>query len=231
MEKPRAALFDLDDTLLDRNSAFEATFREFYDTQKAINLTTDCDEALDFFWSLSPHGTIDGQDAAVRIMERWPSIELEPVEFEAWFFNTLGRQAKPIQGAMEFVKELNEAHFPWAVVTNGKKFQVVKLEHSGYSDIVPFAIVSRLFGADKPDPRIYHEAIRRLKLSFEGIDDIQPSEILFVGDNPYTDITGAVGVGMKTAWVRISDEYPDDGPSPDMEIESVLELRGLLGVA
>ena len=231
MEKPRAALFDLDDTLLDRNSAFEATFQQFYDTQTAINLTTDCDEALDFFWSLSPHGTIDGQDAAVRIMERWPSIELEPVEFEAWFFNTLGRQAKPIQGAMEFVKELNEAHFPWAVVTNGKKFQVVKLEHSGYSDIVPFAIVSRLFGADKPDPRIYHEAIRRLKLSFEGIDDIQPSEILFVGDNPYTDITGAVGVGMRTAWVRITDEFPDDGPSPDMEIESVLELRGLLGVA
>ena len=32
MEKPRAALFDLDDTLLDRNTAFEATFRKFYDT-------------------------------------------------------------------------------------------------------------------------------------------------------------------------------------------------------
>ena len=231
MEKPRAALFDLDDTLLDRNSAFEATFREFYDTQKAINLTTDWDEAIDFFWSLSPHGTIDAQDAAIRIMERWPEVELDPVEFEAWFFNTLASKAKMIDGAVELLHSLNEKRFPWGVVTNGKKFQVTKLEHAGLVDIVPFAIVSRLFGADKPDPRIYHEAIRRLKLSFEGIDDIQPSEILFVGDNPYTDITGAVGVGMKTAWVRISDEYPDDAPSPDMEIESVLELRGLLGVA
>ena len=89
-------------------------------------------------------------------------------------------------------------------MTNGKKFQVTKLEHSGLVDIVPFAIVSRLFGADKPDGRIYFEAIRRLKLSFDGIDDIQTSEILFVGDNPYTDITGAVGVGMKSAWVRVS---------------------------
>ena len=231
MEKPRAALFDLDDTLLDRNSAFEATFQQFYDTQTAINLTTDCDEALDFFWSLSPHGTIDAQDAAIRIMERWPEVELDPVEFEAWFFNALASRAKMIDGAVELLHSLNETRFPWGVVTNGKKFQVTKLEHAGLVDIVPFAIVSRLFGADKPDARIYHEAVRRLKLSYEGIDDIEPSEILFVGDNPYTDITGAVGVGMKTAWVRISDEYPDDGPSPDMEIESVLELRGLLGVA
>ena len=231
MEKPRAALFDLDDTLLDRNSAFEATFREFYETQKAINATTDWDEAIDFFWSLSPQGTIDGQDAAIRIMERWPLVQLDPVEFEAWFFNTMGRQARPIDGAMEFVKELNEAQFPWAVVTNGKKFQVVKLEHSGYADVVPFAIVSRLFGADKPDARIYHEAVHRLKLSYEGIDDIEPSQILFVGDNPYTDITGAVGVGMKTAWVKVTERYPDDAPSPDLEIENVVELRGLLGFA
>ena len=233
MEKPRlncirAALFDLDDTLLDRTSAFEATFREFYDTQKAINSTMGWDEAIDFFWSLSPHGTIDGQAAAVRIMERWPEIELKPVEFEAWFFNSMGRQAKPIAGAMEFVQELNESCFPWAVVTNGKKFQVVKLEHSGYADVVPFAIVSRLFGADKPDPSIYHEATRRLKLSYEGIDDIQPSEILFVGDNPYTDITGAAGVGMKTAWIRVTDEYPNDAPAPDIVIGSVVELRGVL---
>ena len=229
MKAPRAVLFDLDDTLLDRGTAFEATFRVFYDAQPAINSTTDWGEAIDFFWSLSPHGAIDGQDAAVLIMARWPEVELDPIEFEAWFFNMMGRQAKPIDGAMEFVKELNDIQFPWAVVTNGKKIQLVKLEHSGYADVVPFTIVSRLFGADKPDARIYFEAIRRLKLSFDGIDDIQTSEILFVGDNPYTDITGAVGVGMRSAWVRVSEEYPTEAPKPDMEIGSVVELRGLLG--
>lgn len=230
MDRPRAALFDLDDTLLDRQTAFEATFREFYDAQPAINTTIDWDEALPFFWSLSPHGTIDGQAAAVRIMERWPSVELDPVRFEEWFFNSMGRQARPLEGAMEFVEKLNEIQFPWAIVTNGLKFQVIKLEHSGFAEVMPFAIVSRLFGADKPDSRIYDEAVRRLKLSFEGIDDIQPSEILFVGDNPYTDITGADGVGMRTAWVRVTDQYPGDAPAPTMTIENVVELGDLLGV-
>ena len=142
-------------------------------------------------------------------------------------------QAKPNRSKARWscvIRTERKAHFPWAVVTNGKKFQVVKARtRSGYSDIVPFAIVSRLFGADKPDPRIYHEAIRRLKLSFEGIDDIQPSEILFVGDNPYTDITGAVGVGMRTAWVRITDEFPDDAPSPDIEIRECGGVARVVG--
>lgn len=226
----RAALFDLDDTLLGRSGAFEATFRAFYETQPAIQSTTDWNAAIDFFWSLSPHGTIDGQDAAVRIMERWPDVALDPVEFEAWFFNTLASKAEPIDGALDFLNLLNEAGYPWAVVTNGKTFQVTKMRCSGLIDVIPFAIVSRLFGADKPDPRIYIEAVRRLKISFESIADIEPSEILFVGDNPYTDITGAVGVGMKTAWVRVSERYPDDGPKPDMEIESVVELRSAFGL-
>ena len=231
MNRPRAALFDLDDTLLGREGAFEATFRVFYDSQSAINSTTDWDAAIAFFWSLSPHGTIDAQDAAVRIMERWRGIELDPVEFEAWFFNTLASEAQLLDGALEFLNDLNDAGYPWAVVTNGKKFQVTKLECSGLVEVVPFAIVSRLFGADKPDPKIYLEAVRRLKLTFDGIDDIQPSEILFVGDNPYTDITGADSVGMKTAWIRVAEQYPDDAPKPDLEIGSVVELRGLLGIS
>ena len=230
MEKPSALLFDLDDTLLDRESAYEATYTEFYNLHPEITGTSDIDQEMKFFWSLSPNGTTDAQDAARQIMKRWPEVKLDPVEFESWFFNTLARKAKLIDGALDLLVELNQVGFPWAVVTNGKKFQINKLVCSGLVDVVPFAIVSRLFGADKPDSRIYHEAVRRLKLSFEGIDDIQPSEILFVGDNPYTDITGASAVGMKTAWIRVTDIYPDDAPQPDMQIESVVELRELLGL-
>ncbi len=233
MNKPRAVLFDLDDTLLDRESAYEATYTEFYHAHPEISENGDINKEMKFFWSLSPHGTTDAQDAARQIMNRWPSLDLDPVEFEAWFFNTLASKAKVIDGALDLLTGLNQINFPWAIVTNGKKFQVTKLRHSGLVEIVPFAIVSLLFGANKPDPRIYHEAVRRLKLSFDGIDGIQPSEILFVGDNPYTDITGAITVGMKTAWIHVNhmyDQYPSDAPKPDMQINSVVELRELVGL-
>ena len=172
-----------------------------------------------------------GSDAAVRINGALAGDCWIHAEFEAWFFNTLASKAKANRRCFSLLHDLNKRRD-----TRGPSSQTARRSKSrrwkcsGLVDIMPFAIVSRLFGADKPDPRIYHEAIRRLKLSFEGIDDIQPSEILFVGDNPYTDITGAAGVGMKSAWVRISDQYPDDAPKPDMEIGSVVELRGLLGL-
>lgn len=225
---PRAVLFDLDDTLLDRHPAYEATFRIFYDLQPAINSSANWEDAMQFFWSLSPNGTTDAQKAALDIMSRWPSVELDPVRHEEWFFNTLASEASLLPGVSGLLESLNDYCMPWGVVTNGKEFQITKLECSGLVEVVPFAIVSRLFGVDKPHPRIYLEAVRRLTLSFEGIDDLEPSEVLFVGDNPYTDITGAVNVGMKTAWIKVRDQYPSDAPEPDMMIDSVTDLREML---
>jgi hypothetical protein len=33
---------------------------------------------------------------------------------------------------------------------------------------------------------------------------------------------------MKTAWVRMGREYPDDAPTPDYVIDHVEELKGML---
>ena len=228
--KPRAALFDLDDTLIGRTGAFEATARDFYDSQPAVNGTTTWDDAFRFILSLSPHGTIDAQTAALNLVDRWPELDIEPVTFEEWFFETLASHAEPLPGVMDMLAELNDAGYPWGVVTNGKKFQLIKLEKSGLVDVVPFSIVSRLFGADKPDPRIYEAGLQRLKASFDGLEDLAMSDVLFVGDNVFTDITGALNVGMATAWVRTDYDYPSELAAPDMIIDSVVELRPVLGL-
>ena len=228
---PRAALFDLDDTLIGRDTAFELTARELYDSQPAINQDISWGEAYEFALSLSPHGTIDAQAAALQLNARWPALNFDPVEFEIWFFETLASHARPLPGVIDMLHELNDATYPWGVVTNGKKFQLIKLHEAGLIEIVPFAIVSRLFGADKPDPSIYEAGLHRLKASFEGIDDIAMSDVLFIGDNPYTDITGAMHVGMRTAWVHTDYDYPNELKIPDMTIDSVVQLRPTLGLS
>ena len=227
---PKAALFDLDDTLIGRSDAFEQTARELYDTQPAINETTSWEVAYAFTLSLSPHGTIDAQAAALDLKQRWPDLDIEPESFEEWFFHVLATHAVPLPGVTDMLNELNDVGFPWGVITNGKKFQLTKLRESGLVDIVPFSVISRLFGADKPDPRIYKAGMERLKASYEGIDDISEADVLFVGDNVYTDITGAYNVGMQTAWVRTDYPYPSDFPAPDYTIDSITELRSVLGL-
>lgn len=56
------------------------------------------------------------------------------------------------------------------------------------------AISAREFGIGKPDPRIFHEACRRLGCA--------PAEVLHVGDDFELDVVGARGAGLQTFWLR-----------------------------
>jgi putative hydrolase of the HAD superfamily len=115
---------------------------------------------------------------------------------------------------------MNESGINWGVVTNGDQIQLQKVETTGLNGRVPFLLASKLFGVDKPAPEVFMEAVRLLD-----VPDIQPKEILFVGDNPYTDIAGAHGVRMKTAWIRMGRKFPDDAPHPDFIVDHVEELK------
>ena len=50
--------------------------------------------------------------------------------------------------------------------------------------------MSSQVGADKPSPRIFEEALRRFQ--------VQPAELLHVGDDKVADGEGARAVGMQT---------------------------------
>ena len=49
--------------------------------------------------------------------------------------------------------------------------------------------------------------------------------VVFIGDNPYTDIIGAQSVGFKTVWISMGREYPEDLQPPDYIIRNYKELR------
>ena len=83
-------------------------------------------------------------------------------------------------------------------------------EFSIYSSEVPYR---------KPHPSIFQLALARLKL--------EPSEVLFVGDNLSADIVGAQSVGMPTAWVNRKGKALPSGVIPDYEIKTATELLTL----
>jgi HAD superfamily hydrolase (TIGR01549 family) len=118
---------------------------------------------------------------------------------------------------------MNSKSVAWGVVTNGDQFQHQKAEATALDKKAPFVLASKIFGVNKPAPEVFMEAVRLL-----GIEGLHTEEVLFVGDNPYTDIVGAHGVGMKTAWIRMGREYPSDAPTPDYVVDHVEELKHLL---
>ena len=120
---------------------------------------------------------------------------------------------------------MNSLDTKWGIVTNGDHYQFKKIEKVGWEKIIPFLLASDIYGSKKPDPKIYHEAVRLLDV---GINKEDYSAILFRGDNPYTDILGAHNVGMKTAWVKMDRDYPNDAPYPDMIINNIEDLSELI---
>ena len=75
-------------------------------------------------------------------------------------------------------------------------------------------------GIFKPDPRVYQIAVDGLNL--------RPEEIVFQSSNAW-DASGASAFGFKVAWVNRLGQSAERLPgSPDVEIQTLAELPGLL---
>lgn len=64
----------------------------------------------------------------------------------------------------------------------------------GFSKLFDVVIDSSRVGFLKPDPQIFYEALKPLRL--------KPAQAVFVGDSLNRDMAGAKGVGMPHIWIR-----------------------------
>jgi putative hydrolase of the HAD superfamily len=56
---------------------------------------------------------------------------------------------------------------------------------------------------------------------------VNPSEIIYIGNDYRKDIQGANNMGWRTAWVKRTDEVSDE-TVPDYTISELSELRDFL---
>ena len=121
--------------------------------------------------------------------------------------------------------ELNERGMPWGIVTNGDPDrQRGKIRGADLDRLARFIIVSGEMGYEKPDQRIFRDALEATGLT-------APERVLFVGDTPTADIDGAKRFGMQAAWVRREAETIRRVlQPPDHVLDHVTEVRGVLGL-
>jgi putative hydrolase of the HAD superfamily len=98
---------------------------------------------------------------------------------------------------MDTLRLLKEHGLKLGVVTNGAaRIQTEKLLALGLSDYFDAVLISEVEGVRKPDAAIFMKALERCS--------VQAHEAVFVGDNPEADIHGAMAVGLKPIWRRVS---------------------------
>jgi 2-haloalkanoic acid dehalogenase type II len=118
---------------------------------------------------------------------------------------------------VEPVLERLRRKFRLATLSNGN----ADLELIGLAHHFEVRLHAAELGCAKPDPRSYARLAKQLTL--------EPAEILFVGDEPHSDVVGPRAAGMQTAWVnRGRLVWPDALPAPDVHIADLTELEALL---
>jgi len=117
-------------------------------------------------------------------------------------------------GAAETLAELSARGYRLAVVSNADGRVRALLEEAGVASRLELVIDSAEVGVEKPDPRIFHAATRRLGL--------EPEACAYVGDIYEIDVEGARRAGLRAILVG-------DGPAPGPVLR-VPELSGLLSL-
>lgn len=222
--QPTAILFDLDNTLFDREAAFRGVAEDFHAEFLASTTSVGRDEAVALMVGWDDDGYSNRREMREAWLAQWPSSGLNFESLSGWYRQAMARHELPDAAVNDFLADLNRAGLPWGIVTNGDSAnQRSKCREAGLEALMPFVIVSGDQGYAKPDPRIYQDALTALGMT-------EPEGVLFVGDNPVTDIDGARAFGMRTAWVSRGREFPADLRAPDHVVERVTDLRGMLGV-
>lgn len=108
----------------------------------------------------------------------------------------------------------------------------VELARQGIADQFVFSLFSSELGVRKPHPRIYAVALERARASLAAAGDgqLDPADVLFVGDTPRADVDGPAGCGMHTALVRTGNWDGNVGAlgrNPDLIVDSIHELTAL----
>ncbi len=82
-------------------------------------------------------------------------------------------------------------------------------------------VAARHVGALKPDPLIFRKVI-------EGTD-LDPAEVLYVGDDPELDVAGARAAGMRPVWIdRGHAPWPAHVEPAELIVSSLTELAARL---
>jgi 2-haloalkanoic acid dehalogenase type II len=125
-------------------------------------------------------------------------------------------------GVRETLAELRARGLHLGMVSNIDDDQLDHLlEVAGVRADFDSVLSSEAARSCKPQPGIFHEALRRAAC--------EPHQAVFVGDSLFHDVGGANRLGMRSVliWHSAERDPPGDGPKPSHVIRTFAELLGV----
>ena len=241
MKQYKAVFIDWDDTIGDFVGAAKRALQEMYDKYKLSDYFASHEEFVSLY---KPHN-IElwdkyGKDLVTKAFLRvdrflYPLLHGTKVASQIQSYTALSALAEQMSedflhlttkyfsllpGAEELVRYLAKK-YPLTVVTNGFiEVQYEKFDKSGLRDCFSHIVLSEEVGCQKPNPRIYEEALR--------MNGVSAEEAVMIGDSWNSDIQGASNAGIDQIWVRKSQDSLPEGQSATYLVQSLSEVMEIL---
>ncbi|MGE7881784.1 HAD family hydrolase [Bacillus sp. NPDC094077] len=218
-------LFDLDDTLLDRDMAVDKLFsiilEKFYGDVKQHLVKN---EMLQKFkkYDKKSYGHNDKVKVLESFFDEFPPKYRLPRNYIQDFWNNNFPYCFSInQNTINILNTL-KMHVKVAIITNGStERQKAKIINTNLNSCFDTIIISEEVGCSKPDKRIFELALNKL--------NVQPEDTLFVGDDLEKDIGGCHNANIKGIWFNPNMIKNNTDKKPYAEITSFDSLLSYCG--
>ena len=218
-----ALVFDLDDTLYLESDFVMSGYRAV----AQFLADTDVCDFQNAFDCMAETFVAEGRQKVFHaLLERFPNSSTILSDLVEVY-----RQHNPsislFPGYSDLLQKL--AHqYRLGVITDGlPAVQARKVRALGLESVMDKIIYTWVYGTDKEKPHPFSFSLMLEYLKME------PECVLFIGDNPIKDCSGAHGAGMKCAQVRhpaVNGIYPDAQikETPEFVIDTLLQLPQIL---
>ncbi|USK57555.1 HAD family hydrolase [Cytobacillus solani] len=208
-------LFDLDDTLLNRDKAVDKMFLIILEKcYEGVENSTKNEMLLKFKeYDRRGYGYTDKTKVFESFFDEFPPKYNLPRNDIQDFWNTHFPHCFTINQNIINIVNAIKMHVKVAIITNGSTHrQNAKIINTHLNSCFDSIFISEEVGCSKPDKRIFELALNQL--------NVEPEAALFVGDDIEKDIGGCQNANIKGIWFNPHMNKNDTAIKPYAEINS-----------
>ncbi len=196
----KAIIFDLDNTLIDRQRAFkemlDRKFHQLFEDETLIQ------EMIKDIIEWDNNGTVERIVVFKKWAEKYKVTKVSPEQLDKEWSDESGSVAFLYDDVRETLTELKKK-YKIAILSNGNKTsQRRKLSTIDIYDLLDYSLISEEFTHRKPDKEIFEYTAKQLGL--------ETNECVYVGDNYKIDVLGSKNAGMLPVFISRNREVHED---------------------
>ena len=229
----KVVLIDIDNTLLSFTGYVKEAMKEGFSffglkpyTEAMFPVFKSINDSL---WEQIEQGTLTFEELEKcrwNLIFKELGIDFDGMTFEEYFREKLYYSAIPEDGAEDLLKYLSRKYTLCAASNGPYEQQINRLKIGKMDKYFAFCFISSRIGAQKPSRQFFDHCFSVLRETEH--PDLEPEEMMIIGDSISSDISGGHDYGMHTCLYQKS-ETPERGDhGAEYVVESLAEIKNIL---